>query len=107
MGDHSKTGINTMLNTGTTVGVSSNIFGAAFPPKFIPSFSWGGADGFSEFKKDKAFEVSVKMIDAQKFGVFRLGKGHFKPYFQGNGEIPDIIACFLHMAQALTLAYIH
>src|SRR6185369_3676987 len=31
MGDHSKSGINTMFNTGTVVGVSSNIFGAGFP----------------------------------------------------------------------------
>ena len=42
MGDHSKCGINTMFNTGTVVGVSSNIFGAGFPRNFIPSFSWGG-----------------------------------------------------------------
>src|ERR1700758_2168368 len=44
MGDHSKTGINTMLNTGTVVGVNANIFGGGFPATHIPSFSWGGAD---------------------------------------------------------------
>lgn len=44
MGDHSKCGINTMFNTGTVVGVGSNIFGGGFPPKHVPSFSWGGAD---------------------------------------------------------------
>ena len=41
MGDHSKCGINTMFNTATVVGVSSNVFGAEFPPKFIDSFVWG------------------------------------------------------------------
>jgi len=41
MGDHSKCGINTMFNTATVVGVSSNVFGAEFPPKFIDSFQWG------------------------------------------------------------------
>lgn len=41
MGDHSKTGINTMVNTGTVVGIAANIFGTGFPPKFVPSFSWG------------------------------------------------------------------
>lgn len=41
MGDHAKCGINTMFNTGTVVGVGASIFGAGFPPKFIPSFSWG------------------------------------------------------------------
>jgi len=59
MGDHSKTGINTMLNTATTVGVSANIFGAEFPPKFIPSFSWGATEPF-DF--NKAMEVAQNMM---------------------------------------------
>lgn len=62
MGDHSKCGINTMFNTGTVVGVSANIFGDGFPRNFIPSFSWGGASGFTEFKPDKAFEVAEKVF---------------------------------------------
>lgn len=44
MGDHSKSSINTMFNTGTVIGVSCNIFGTGFPRNFVPSFSWGGAD---------------------------------------------------------------
>jgi UDP-N-acetylglucosamine diphosphorylase/glucosamine-1-phosphate N-acetyltransferase len=48
MADHSKCGINTMFNTGTVVGVGCNIFGGDFPPKFLPSFSWGGAAGVTE-----------------------------------------------------------
>lgn len=58
MGDHSKCGINTMFNTGTVVGVSSNIFGSGFPRNFIPSFSWGGSAGMSTYKTSKAFEVA-------------------------------------------------
>ena len=58
MGDHSKCGINTMFNTGTVVGVSSNIFGSGFPRNFVPSFSWGGSGGFTTYKTDKAFEVA-------------------------------------------------
>ncbi|WP_299048904.1 GlmU family protein [uncultured Polaribacter sp.] len=58
MGDHSKCGINTMFNTGTVVGVSANIFGSGFPRNFVPSFSWGGASGFSEYKLNKVFEVA-------------------------------------------------
>ncbi|MFO7890519.1 MAG: GlmU family protein [bacterium] len=58
MGDHSKTGINTMFNTGTVVGVMSNIFGADFLPKFIPSFSWGSARRMMEHKYDKALETA-------------------------------------------------
>ena len=56
MGDHSKCGINTMFNTGTTIGVSANIFGDGFPRNFIPSFAWGGAAGFSTYPTKKVFE---------------------------------------------------
>jgi UDP-N-acetylglucosamine diphosphorylase/glucosamine-1-phosphate N-acetyltransferase len=62
MGDHSKCAINTMFNTGTVVGVSANVFGSNFPRNFIPSFSWGGAAGFSTYKLDKVNEtVSLVM----------------------------------------------
>ncbi len=63
MGDHSKCGINTMFNTGTVVGVCANIFGSGFPRNFIPSFRWGGASGFSEYKIDKVFEVVSKVME--------------------------------------------
>jgi UDP-N-acetylglucosamine diphosphorylase/glucosamine-1-phosphate N-acetyltransferase len=58
MGDHSKCGINTMFNTGTVVGVSANIFGSGFPRNFVPSFSWGGASGFTTYITKKAFETA-------------------------------------------------
>ncbi|MGM8361182.1 GlmU family protein [Flavobacterium sp. ARAG 55.4] len=58
MGDHSKCGINTMFNTGTVIGVSSNIFGSGFPRNFVPSFSWGGAAGFTTYVTKKAFETA-------------------------------------------------
>ncbi len=62
MGDYSKCGINSMFNTGTVVGVSANIFGSGFPRNFVPSFSWGGASGFSSYKTEKAFEVADKVM---------------------------------------------
>ena len=62
MGDHSKCGINTMFNTGTVVGVSSNIFGSGFPRNFIPSFSWGGANGFTTYLTTKALETAKIMM---------------------------------------------
>ena len=62
MGDHSKSGINTMFNTGTVVGVCSNVFGSGFPRNFIPSFSWGGNKGFSNYKIEKVFEVNDKVM---------------------------------------------
>jgi len=62
MGDHSKCGINTMFNTGTVVGVSSNIFGSGFPRNFVPSFSWGGSAGMTTYKTTKAYEVAEMVM---------------------------------------------
>lgn len=58
MGDHSKCGINTMFNTGTVVGVNANIFGPGFQRNFIPSFTWGGTSGHSNYDLKKAIEVA-------------------------------------------------
>lgn len=58
MGDHSKCGINTMFNTGTVIGVSANVFGSGFPRNFVPSFSWGGAAGFTTYTTKKAFDTA-------------------------------------------------
>lgn len=58
MGDHSKCGINTMFNTGTVVGVSTNIFGSGFPRNFVPSFAWGGASGFTNYLTSKALQTA-------------------------------------------------
>jgi UDP-N-acetylglucosamine diphosphorylase/glucosamine-1-phosphate N-acetyltransferase len=62
MGDHSKCAINTSFNTGTVVGVCANIFGAGFPRNFIPSFSWGGANGLTTFILPKAYEVAERVM---------------------------------------------
>lgn len=62
MGDHSKCGINTMFNTGTIVGVSTNIYGEGFPRTFIPSFAWGGANGFTTFLLPKALDTVTRMM---------------------------------------------
>ena len=66
MGDHSKCGINTMFNTGTVVGVSTNIFGSGFPRNFVPSFSWGGASGFSTYVTKKAFETARIVMERRQ-----------------------------------------
>ncbi len=66
MGDHSKTAINVMLNTGTVIGVSTNIYGEGFPRNFVPSFSWGGNSGFRTFKTEKAFETMERVMDRRQ-----------------------------------------
>jgi UDP-N-acetylglucosamine diphosphorylase/glucosamine-1-phosphate N-acetyltransferase len=62
MGDHSKSAINTMFNTGTVVGFSCNIFGAGFPDKFVSSFTWGGTDKSKIYDVDKSIETAKKVM---------------------------------------------
>ena len=69
MGDHSKSGINTMFNTGTVVGAMSNIYGGGFPPKNIPSFAWGGSDGFVEHDLEKALETARIVMARRGVGM--------------------------------------
>lgn len=62
MGDHSKCGINTMFNTGTVVGVCGNIFGSGFPRKYLPSFSWGGAEAITTYDLEQCISVAKKVM---------------------------------------------
>lgn len=89
MGDHSKCGINTMFNTGTVVGVSANIFGAGFPPHFIPSFSWGGADGFVTFKLPKATELAEKIMCRRNLHFSETDQAIFQHIFEQGEQYRD------------------
>ena len=60
MGDHSKTAINTQLNSGTTVGVFANLFSAGFPSKYIPNFAWGVSA--EKYRLDEAFSVAERVM---------------------------------------------
>ncbi len=82
MGDHSKCGINTMFNTGTVVGVSANIFGSGFPRNFVPSFSWGGAQGFSTYATRKAFEVAEKVMERRQVVFDQTEKAILEKVFE-------------------------
>ena len=63
MGDHSKSGINTMFNTGTIVGPGCNIFGSGFQPKHIPSFSWGGGQKWQLHDFDKFIHTARAVME--------------------------------------------
>ena len=82
MGDHSKCGINTMFNTGTVVGVSTNIFGSGFPRNFVPSFSWGGSAGFKTYNTNKAFEVATKVMERRAIEFTKLDQDILEEVFE-------------------------
>lgn len=62
VGDHVKTAIGTLLNTGTIVGAGSNLFGAGFPPKWIPPFSWGRDVGLEPYRRDAFLETAARVL---------------------------------------------
>lgn len=82
MGDHSKTAINTQLNTGTVAGVAANIFKSGFPPNLIDNFSWGGMKGDEKFKLEKAYEVAEKAMARRKVPLTEADKDILKYIYE-------------------------
>lgn len=86
MGDHSKCGINTMLNTGTVIGVSCNIFGAGFPRNFVPSFAWGGSGGYTVYATKKAYEVAEIVMSRRNLSLTDSDKEILQYVFENTEE---------------------
>ncbi len=82
MGDHSKSGINTMFNTGTVIGVSANIYGSGFPRNFIPSYSWGGHSGFQVYLFSKAIAVARAVMLRRGKTLDKLDEDILKHIFE-------------------------
>ncbi|HHS14329.1 MAG TPA: hypothetical protein ENN03_11270 [bacterium] len=87
MGDHSKSGINTMFNTGTVAGVGCNVFGAGFPSKFIPSFSWGGAQGWMETDFNKFVESARKAMGRRNVLLSKAGEALLRYVYERSAAI--------------------
>ncbi|MGD1981615.1 MAG: GlmU family protein [Flavobacteriales bacterium] len=86
MGDHSKSGINTMFNTGTVVGVSANVYGAGFPRNFIASFTWGGPQGTMEYRIDKALDTADRMMKRRGLEVNEVEKAILEQVYALSAE---------------------
>jgi len=77
MGDYSKSGINTMFNTASVIGVSSNVFGSGFPAKHIPSFSWVNTLDIVSFDLDKAIISANNMMTRRNLALNQIDKDIF------------------------------
>jgi len=86
MGDHSKCGINTMFNTGTVVGINSNIFGPGYQRNFIPSFSWGGTSGLKTYHIDQAVAVAKKVFQRRGIGFDQVEENILREVFRLTKE---------------------
>ncbi len=62
VGDFTKLGIGVLLNTGSVVGVSCNIFAGDMPPKFVPSFAWGDGRRFATYRQEQASEDAATVM---------------------------------------------
>jgi len=82
IGDHSKTSINTMINTGTIIGFSSNIFGNGFPEKYITSFAWGSSDLMVTFNISKSIEVAKKVMGRRNLVFSQIEEDVFTEIFK-------------------------
>jgi UDP-N-acetylglucosamine diphosphorylase / glucose-1-phosphate thymidylyltransferase / UDP-N-acetylgalactosamine diphosphorylase / glucosamine-1-phosphate N-acetyltransferase / galactosamine-1-phosphate N-acetyltransferase len=58
IGDHSKTGIGTILPTGCVIGIAANVFKSGGVPKFVPSFAWLTDAGMTSYRVDKAIQIA-------------------------------------------------
>jgi UDP-N-acetylglucosamine diphosphorylase/glucosamine-1-phosphate N-acetyltransferase len=64
IGDHTKTGIGTLLNTGMTIGFSCNLYGGGlFTDRAIPSFSWGTPGNLVDYRLDRAMETAAASMN--------------------------------------------
>jgi len=63
IGDHSKTGIGTLLNTGIVIGFCDNLYGGSlFVDKEIGHFKWGTPGNLTEFKLNKAVGIAQSVM---------------------------------------------
>ncbi len=86
MGDHCKTGISSMFNSGTTTGVCSNIFGIGYHRNFIPSFVWGGTTGFRKHKLEEAMETAKAVYARRELPFGTIEESIFKTVFELTAE---------------------
>ncbi|MBI3963968.1 MAG: hypothetical protein HY341_03125 [Candidatus Kerfeldbacteria bacterium] len=64
LGDHVKTGIGTMLTTGTIIGPVTNVYGVGLVPTVLPPFTWYNAsdETTTPYDLEKAFTVIERVM---------------------------------------------
>lgn len=83
IGDHSKLGVNVMLNTATVIGVGVNVYGAGFPRVFVPSFLEGSANGgFSDVPVKRFVTIAERVMARRGIALTDLDRIIFDRIFE-------------------------
>ncbi len=73
IGDHTKIGVNCMLNTATVLGVGVNLHGSGFPRVFVPSFSEGSpVTGFSTVSMKKFHDIAERVMSRRNLRLTEI-----------------------------------
>jgi UDP-N-acetylglucosamine diphosphorylase/glucosamine-1-phosphate N-acetyltransferase len=83
-GDHVKTGIGTMLTTGTVLGAGANVFGTAMPPKVVAPFSWGEGEPYDLYQPDKFLASAEKVMARRKVTLSERMKQQLRAAFDSR-----------------------
>lgn len=83
IGDHTKLGINVMLNTATVIGVGVNIYGSGFPRAFVPSFLEGSANGgFADVPMKRFLTIAERVMARRNVTISDLDRVIFDRIFE-------------------------
>jgi UDP-N-acetylglucosamine diphosphorylase / glucose-1-phosphate thymidylyltransferase / UDP-N-acetylgalactosamine diphosphorylase / glucosamine-1-phosphate N-acetyltransferase / galactosamine-1-phosphate N-acetyltransferase len=86
LGDHVKTGIGTVFNTGTVVGTGSNVFGGMMPPSFVPPFSWGSGSDLTDYRLDKFLEGAERVMARRDVALTPGARRIFERAWQDSAD---------------------
>lgn len=62
LGDHVRTAIGTLLNTGSVVGAGASLFGDRMPPKWVPPFAWGAEGEAATYRLDAFLDTAATVL---------------------------------------------
>jgi UDP-N-acetylglucosamine diphosphorylase/glucosamine-1-phosphate N-acetyltransferase len=85
-GDHVKTGIGTMLNTGTVLGAGANVFGGSLHPKHVAAFAWGDGEPYASYQIDKFLDVAERMMKRRGVATTEALRRHFSRAYERAGR---------------------
>ena len=82
MGDHSKIGVNGMINTATVLGVGVNIHGAGFPRNFVASFQEGSAAaGFKNVPLETFYTIAERVMARRNIALTDVDRNIYKAIY--------------------------